>query len=102
MATLTISVGAEDAARLQMLARLWKCSESEVVSRLLLREQPEVEPATGEGNLVASSPDTPVKPILEEILELMKEVPEAEFRRLPPDGLENLDHYLYGAPKKQR
>jgi hypothetical protein len=29
-----------------------------------------------------------------------KEVPAAELEKLPKDGGENLDHYLYKAPKK--
>src|SRR5438045_964163 len=100
MAGLLLNMSTEDADRLQTLAREWKCSESEVVSRLLLRDQPEVETSTGEGGLVAPSLETSTKPILEEILELMKEVPEAEFEKPPRDGSENLDHYLYGTPKK--
>ena len=28
-------------------------------------------------------------------------VPEEEWRKLPADLSENLDHYLYGAPRKQ-
>ncbi len=41
------------------------------------------------------------KPIWEEIVELMQDVPEEEWASLPSDGSENLDHYLYGAPKRQ-
>jgi hypothetical protein len=41
------------------------------------------------------------KPIWEEIVELMRDVPAEELAKLPPDASENLDHYLYGAPKKQ-
>jgi hypothetical protein len=43
---------------------------------------------------------TPRKSLLEEIREIYKDVPDAEWERLPNDGSENLDHYLYGAPKK--
>jgi hypothetical protein len=28
------------------------------------------------------------------------EVPKAELEKLPTDGGQNLDHYLYGAPKQ--
>ena len=42
------------------------------------------------------------KPIWEEILELMQDVPEEEWAKLPTDGAENLDHYLYRAPKRSR
>ena len=38
---------------------------------------------------------------IEEVLnELAKEVPQDEWDRLPSDLNENLDHYLYGVPKK--
>ena len=31
---------------------------------------------------------------------IAKEVPAADLEKLPQDGAENLDHYLYGAPKR--
>ncbi len=40
------------------------------------------------------------KPLLEEIREIYQDMPDAEWEKLPRDGSENLDHYLYGAPKK--
>ncbi|MBM4039736.1 MAG: hypothetical protein FJ290_14605 [Planctomycetes bacterium] len=41
-----------------------------------------------------------VKPIWEVIDEIMAKVPEEELRKLPTDGAKNVEHYLYGAPKK--
>ena len=46
--------------------------------------------------------DPAAKPIWEVIDEIMKDVPEEELRGLPADGAENLDHYLYGAPKRRQ
>ena len=40
------------------------------------------------------------KSLLEEIREIYQDIPDAEWEKLPSDGSENLDHYLYGAPKK--
>jgi len=40
------------------------------------------------------------KPLLEEIREIYQDIPDAEWEKLPRDGSEKLDHYLYGAPKK--
>ena len=40
------------------------------------------------------------KPLLEEIREIYQDIPDAEWEKLPRDGSENLDHYLYGAAKK--
>ncbi|MGI8468337.1 MAG: hypothetical protein ACR2N3_07780 [Pyrinomonadaceae bacterium] len=34
--------------------------------------------------------------------ELSGEIPLEEWQDLPPDGAENHDHYLYGAPKKTK
>jgi Arc/MetJ-type ribon-helix-helix transcriptional regulator len=40
------------------------------------------------------------KPIWEVVAELRKSVPPEEFLKLPRDGAEQLDHYLYGSPKR--
>ena len=40
------------------------------------------------------------KPIWEEILELTADFPDKEFERLPVDGAEQHDHYIYGIPKR--
>ena len=40
------------------------------------------------------------RPIWEVIAEISSEVPEEEWAKLPSDGSLNVDHYLYGAPKK--
>jgi hypothetical protein len=41
------------------------------------------------------------KPIWERIAEAAKAIPEEEWKRLPADASVNIDHYLYGAPKKE-
>jgi len=38
--------------------------------------------------------------IEDQLAELAKEVPQEEWDLLPDDLSENLDHYLYGFPKK--
>jgi len=38
--------------------------------------------------------------ILDKIDEIVKQVPEEAWDRVPTDGAEQHDHYLYGAPKK--
>jgi len=30
----------------------------------------------------------------------MKDVPDEVFNRLPPDGASQVDHYIYGLPKR--
>lgn len=40
------------------------------------------------------------KPIEEVIADIVSDVPEAEWEKLPPDLSEQLDHYVYGLPKR--
>lgn len=49
---------------------------------------------------VADSPDTGRNSIEDILDRLGKQVPKEEWDALPQDLLENLDHYLYGSPKK--
>ena len=44
--------------------------------------------------------DKSARPIEDLLNELAKEVPQEEWDRLPSDLNDNLDHYLYGVPKK--
>ncbi len=41
------------------------------------------------------------RPIWEIITEINSQVPPETFNNVPMDGSINLDHYLYGAPKKK-
>lgn len=40
------------------------------------------------------------RPIWERIRELGAQIPEEELAKMPTDGSEQHDHYLYGSPKK--
>ena len=44
--------------------------------------------------------DKTARPIEDILMELANEIPEEERKKLPSDLSENLDHYLYGTPKK--
>ncbi len=44
--------------------------------------------------------DVPKKTIWDKLDERLKNVPPEEFAEIPADASANLDHYLYGAPKK--
>jgi Arc/MetJ-type ribon-helix-helix transcriptional regulator len=50
----------------------------------------------------AKPPATPPahKPIWERAAELRKSIPEEEWAKLPTDGARQLDHYIYGSPKR--
>jgi Arc/MetJ-type ribon-helix-helix transcriptional regulator len=40
------------------------------------------------------------RPIWEEIEEITASIPDEEFLKLPVDGAEQHDHYIYGTPKR--
>ncbi len=40
------------------------------------------------------------KPLWQQIAELRESVPDEEWDKLPVDGAEQLDHYIYGSPKR--
>ena len=44
--------------------------------------------------------DHSARPIEDLLNELAKKIPQEEWDRLPSDLNDNLDHYLYGVPKK--
>jgi hypothetical protein len=44
--------------------------------------------------------DKSARPIEDLLEELAKKIPQEEWDRLPSDLNDNLDHYLYGVPKR--
>jgi hypothetical protein len=48
----------------------------------------------------ADSSNLDTRPISEVIAEIMKDVPAEEFAKLPKDGASQVDHYVYGLPKR--
>lgn len=53
-------------------------------------------------SLAESEPifDPKAKPLWEEIEAIMADVPREIAERIPSDAAEQLDHYLYGSPKR--
>jgi hypothetical protein len=51
---------------------------------------------------VASPPEAAPKhkPIWEEFEEIAASIPDQEWAKLPVDGAEQHDHYIYGTPKR--
>ncbi len=45
--------------------------------------------------------DKPSKTLGESITELMQDVSEEEWEKLPSDGSKQHDHYIYGSPKRE-
>jgi hypothetical protein len=44
--------------------------------------------------------DPRARPIWEELAELARKVPKEEWDKLPSDLSDNIDHYVYGVPKR--
>ena len=78
----------------------------EKVKTLPLQSQEEVlefiEEKLSSANSATSSQKKDSRPIWEVLAEISSNVPDEEWAKLPSDGAENHDHYLYGAPKKQK
>lgn len=55
------------------------------------------EPASNADPVPTEAPERPIEEILKE---LAAEIPREEWDRLPSDLTDNLDHYLYGTPKR--
>jgi Arc/MetJ-type ribon-helix-helix transcriptional regulator len=68
---------------------------SMLLQRLELKQAAAKPPATNQDKAIPA-----YKPIWEVVDELRKSVPPEEFAKLPKDGAEQLDHYLYGSPKR--
>ena len=70
--------------------------------RLFQRHQQSPAPASGRGLIGALREPTalPRKPIWERILERSAAIPDEEWDKLPVDGAEQHDHYIYGTPKR--
>jgi putative addiction module CopG family antidote len=44
--------------------------------------------------------ETAGEPVWQRVLDLMKDVPDEVFDQIPADASAQLDHYLYGTPKR--
>jgi hypothetical protein len=49
---------------------------------------------------IGAPSDQPHRPIEEVIQEIMADVPEEDWARVPADLSDNVDHYVYGLPKR--
>ncbi|MBM3477385.1 MAG: hypothetical protein FJX75_29295 [Armatimonadetes bacterium] len=56
--------------------------------------------ASGEGSTAQQDLAEAARSIEEIMEELVGEVPEEAWKSLPDDLIENLDHYIYGIPKR--
>lgn len=75
-------------------------SEEEVIVEAIRRLKRDEE--AGKPNTIGPTTAQEVddRPIWELIQELTASVPDEEFLKLPTDGAEHLDHYVYGHAKR--
>jgi Ribbon-helix-helix protein, copG family len=107
MAHLTIDITPELARQLQEEAGRRGLGVSEYV-RLALEALVAPQNALPRDTTISRSEDVgesaTAAPVSDEILTMVeaiwRDVPEEELAKLPPDFSANLDHYLYGAPKR--
>jgi hypothetical protein len=90
---VTTALRDHKAVRMKVTGRGEMSPEGKLL-RITKVEKLEILPAS-EAALDKSGP--PIEDILEE---LAGEVPQAEWDKLPVDLTDNLDHYLYGTPKR--
>jgi len=88
---LTLELNDNKEAALQARARAHGVSAEQFVQKILERELERQEnPAAGSAR----------RRISQRIAEIMADVPPEEFARLPKDGARQVDHYVYGLPKR--
>jgi hypothetical protein len=90
---LNVEVGAEIEAVLRARAQALGVTPDRIASQVLK------DVFSGEINRSAE-PSESAPPFWEEILDNMKDTPLEEFEKLPRDGASQVDHYLYGHPKR--
>lgn len=53
-------------------------------------------------NLEKYEEDSENQTLWEKVRHIIEEIPQEEWDKLPTDGSINVDHYLYGHPKKSK
>ncbi|MBK8467055.1 MAG: hypothetical protein IPL32_14635 [Chloracidobacterium sp.] len=73
--------------------------EEQIVNKIRTLSDKEREDVLRYVNGVISKQDRPKK-LGEKIQELVADVPDEVWEKLPTDGAEQHDHYIYGTPKR--
>lgn len=84
--TLTIDLPDEQQAALTARARTQGISAEQYVRQVLEQDLQSAEPQP--------------RPVWEGIADNMKRVPPEDLAALPRDGASQIDHYVYGLPKR--
>jgi Arc/MetJ-type ribon-helix-helix transcriptional regulator len=101
--TIHVSKDAENAINAAVQSGQF-ASADEMVDRLVQeyaqRHRQQAQPTPSTASQQATAPAH--KPIWERILERTAAIPDEEWAKLPVDGAEQHDHYIYGTPKRPR
>jgi hypothetical protein len=94
---MILHLRSETEARLSALAAASGVSVDDYLSALVEKQS--------SGDVAVTCPQEqpstrPTRHIWEVIAENMKNVPREDFDALPRDGLSQIDHYVYGVPKR--
>ena len=95
--TITLPLQPQEEARLLAVAKAKSLAPEVIVRDALERALTEQS-----GPAQAEDQECDSRPIWEVILDNMKDVPQADLAQLPKDGASEIDHYLYGHPKRNR
>jgi hypothetical protein len=103
MPALTIELTEQEQARLEQLAAAQgvdvpDCARALLGQRLNSREP--LTPVSAAGHLTPPTVAPQRKPIWKRAVEAGMALPAEERARIPRDGSVNLDHYVYGLPKR--
>lgn len=74
--------------------------EETIVERLLALDAEEQKKVLDFVEGIERQKSQPAKTLWDAIQDIVKDVPDDVWERLPADGSEQHDHYLYGSPKK--
>jgi hypothetical protein len=75
-------------------------ANSAKVRVIVLLSEDEAISSNGDRTEASDSQDFSAQSFLSMIDEIRAQVPEEEWKKLPIDLSKNVDHYLYGAPKR--
>jgi Arc/MetJ-type ribon-helix-helix transcriptional regulator len=75
-------------------------SAGEMIDTLVHEYQQRTRQQASPPEAAQEAPTAACKPIWERILERTAAIPDEEWDKLPVDGAEQHDHYIYGTPKR--
>ena len=107
METTPFELTPEQKGLLQSLSRQTGKPISALIAEALEGLQDQIRPGSANGEATGSDQEEPAvspqearKPIWEQFVDAFKGVPEEELKRLPTDLAAQVDHYVYGLPKR--